>query len=130
MGKKGFPFCGQGIGYILLRAVLLVLLSPVLLFALVCLGFLAASVLLLLGLCLGFAALAAFLLHGLIGLPFWFWMILIGTGVLIWLVGVSQEVLVRNSDSGTTKPVQRTCSPWVYLLAGMLMGDLWLHERD
>ncbi|MEW6171542.1 MAG: hypothetical protein AB1510_00530 [Bacillota bacterium] len=108
----------------------LVLFSPVLLFALVCLGLLAASVLVLLGLCMGLAALAAFLLYELIGLPFWFWMIFTGIGVLVWLVGVSDQLLISDSDSEVTMPARRTYSPLFYLLAGVLIGDLWLDGRD
>lgn len=120
-------------GCFVLAAAGLAAASPVALVLLFLLAVLLSSVFLWLGALAGLAAIAAFILHCLVGLPFWFWMIFTGFGVLLFGVGVVEVLLSRSSDGsdnggGVSQP-RSTCASWLWLLAGLLVGGWWVEHN-
>jgi len=123
---KCLLWAARAFGYAVLGAVALVVFSPVLLLMLALLALLVAAGLGLLGFALGLAAIPAYILHSLCGLPFWFWMILTGTGAVLLCVGVL--VSAWNECSGDRTGTGETCSrpaPLLWLLAALFAARCW-----
>lgn|GEM_PF-3849183 len=113
------------IGRLLGYALLAVVASPALLFMLLLVTLLVGLGLALLGFFMIPAVVVSELLHDWVGLPFWFWMIPTGLGaVLFWVF-----FLAWLWDSATTvyetSAARTSCSPWPWLLAGLLLGHWW-----
>lgn len=90
-------------------AVLAVVFSPLLLVGLVCLAALAVFLAIVFGLALGLAAVCALIFESLVGLPFWFWMTLTGTGA----VAMTAYLLLSGftgSDNNAGEPEERARS--------------------
>lgn len=123
--QKCFRWVCRVLGSIILAAAGLAAASPVVLVLLFLLAVLLSSVFLWLGALAGLAAIAAFILHCLVGLPFWFWMIFTGFGVLVFGVGLVGSVLSGNGDiAGAVRP-RDGCMPLTWLLAALLFADWW-----
>ncbi len=127
---KCLLWTARAFGYAVLGAVVLVVLSPVLLLMLALLALLVAAGLGLLGFALGLAAIPAYILHSLCGLPFWFWMILTGTGAVLALIGVLASAWSGHTGEGATDDRCRRgiSTPLLWLLAALLLAD-WCHGR-
>lgn len=127
---KCLLWAARAFGYAVLGAVALVVLSPVLLLMLALLALLVAAGLGLLGFTLGLAAIPAYILHSLCGLPFWFWMILTGTGAVLALIGVLASAWSGHTGDGATgdRCTRGSSLPLLWLLAALLMAD-WCHGR-
>jgi len=119
------------LGGIVLGAAGLAVASPVLLVLLFLLALLLAVVLFVFGALAGLAAIAACILHCLVGLPFWFWVIFTGFGALLFGVGLLGSLFSCGDDpdlAGKTPQPRSACTPWPWLLAGLLIGGWWGHD--
>ncbi|MGQ9825998.1 MAG: hypothetical protein ACUVSK_13635 [Desulfotomaculales bacterium] len=132
--KRCFLWICRTAGCLVLAAAGLAAASPVVLVLLFLLGLLLSSVLLGIGVLAGLAAIAACILHYLVGLPFWFWMILTGFGALVFVVGVLGSILSGDHNwpdrVGGTSQSCDTFVLWPWLLAGLQIGRWWVEHNE
>ncbi len=106
-------------------AILAVVASPALLVMLLLLTLLVGSGLALLGLFLIPAVIVSQLLHEWVGLTFWCWMIPTGLGAVLFWVFFLAWLWDSATTGYETSAARTSCSPWSWLLAGLLLGHWW-----